>query len=89
MLIIIFVFFSSLKIKKEYNKTLPEWAEPKTLDKIIELGRGLYYFYFYTKEMARLVSGGILNEMRNNMISSMNRTNKQKVFLYSGVDLNS
>jgi hypothetical protein len=74
-------------IEKENNMNLPKWAQDN-YEKIIELGSYIYHFYYLTNEQARLVAGGILNQLRVNIQTKTTNYSsvKSQLSLYSSHD---
>jgi len=75
-----------LKIENENHMKLPIWVTPDLYKKIVCLGREQYRFYFYNTEMARLVAGGIMNEIRRNFIKNFNQTSSTQIYYFSAHD---
>ena len=72
--------------KKENILNIPQWAADN-YDKITQLGRYMYHFYYLTSEQARLGAGGILKQFRSNIEKKVGNTSVHtKLFLYSGHD---
>ncbi len=81
--IVCFFIFS----QKENHLELPSWLNESVYSRIRSLGRNLYQFWFYSVEMARLLTGPLLNKILNNMLGhSLSSTNQ--LFLFSGHDNN-
>lgn len=75
-----------LFVEKTHGLKLPEWVEPIYDQLLHSLGWG-FYFMFRLPEMAKLQSGGVLKDMRNNIELKVNEPDsKDQIRLYSGHD---
>jgi len=73
-------------IEKNNNLTLPKWAEDN-YDLIVGSGGLGFYFDFRFTEIGKLVSGGILKDMRKNIMNRVsNKNSSSELHLYSGHD---
>jgi hypothetical protein len=63
-------------IEKGYNLTLPKWSE-EIYQRVIENVRWGFYFDYRLPEMARLQTGGVLNEMIKNI--QLKKSNESQV----------
>ena len=74
----------TINFKKTHGLTLPEWAD-NIYDRLFHsLGWGFFFNYRLT-EMAKLQSGGILNDMRKNIKMKVKSQSSNEIYLYSGV----
>lgn len=62
---------------------IPDWAV-KNYDTLIYLLNKGFYFDYRTPEMAKLTSGGVLNDISKNIQSKINGSEKM-LFLYGAV----
>lgn len=76
-----------LFIEKLNNLTLPDWAE-QNYDRIMSSSGLGFYFDFRWPEIAKLVSGGILKSMRQNIIDKIKHesSSQNQLYLFSGHD---
>lgn len=73
-------------VQKSHNLTLSKWITDN-LDRFMELRDIDFFLDFRTTEMAKLASGGVLNEITKNIVKkSKTPTNPNQLFLFSSHD---
>jgi hypothetical protein len=63
---------------------LPTWLSD-SYERIISLLKWGFHFSYRNTQMAKLTSGGILNDMRNNFVKKITKNTQNELYLYSGV----
>ena len=85
---------TTLRVERENNLPMPEWANETTLEKLRQLEIHAFYFDWNSPQIQRLRAGLLLQELAKNMLTRAdqiaNRSNltTKKLYVYETHDVN-